>query len=152
MSYDDYAIVKGFYNIVVNGKVVAREKVLSSADPIDQSHECSEDCSCCDTDDSQENFVNQKNKSNDSKVEDTSIEEPLISWREMIEEEREQYGDGPIVSCTLKDDELDMKFDFGRGLIEGKPFTAWSDNRVYFSTVYDGPKWVDIVQRNPCDE
>lgn len=30
-------------------------------------------------------------------------------------------------------------------------FTAWSENFVYFPTVYDGSSDVEYVPRNPCD-
>jgi hypothetical protein len=36
-----------------------------------------------------------------------------FSWRELIDEERERHDDGPIISCTLSDAELDVEFDCG---------------------------------------
>ena len=32
---------------------------------------------------------------------------------------------------------------------EGKPFTIWTANTVYFPVVYDGAEWVGSVSRNP---
>jgi hypothetical protein len=57
-----------------------------------------------------------------------------------------------VVKCTLSEMELDEKFDDGYGGSEGKPFTLWTKNRVYFPIVYDGAEWVESVPRNPCDE
>jgi hypothetical protein len=72
-------------------------------------------------------------------------------WREQIIEAMELRGEtfSDIVSITLTDDELDEKFDSGFGSMEGKPFTAWTNNTVYFPLVYDGAEWVGSVSRNP---
>ena len=52
---------------------------------------------------------------------------------------------------TLTEEELDIEFDNGFGGEEGLPFTAWSENFVYFPVMYDGSEWVGVVPRNPCD-
>ena len=57
-----------------------------------------------------------------------------------------------IISIAPKDLDLDRKFDDGYGGSEGKPFTIWTHNRVYFPVVYDGAEWVDSVPRNPRGE
>lgn len=77
----------------------------------------------------------------------------LSSWRELIQYEREDRGDldGALV-CTLSEPELDVRFDSGYGLPEGKPFTAWTERRVYFPICYDGAESVGSAPRNPCDE
>jgi hypothetical protein len=54
-----------------------------------------------------------------------------------------------VVSCTLTAEELCVKFDSGYGMSEGKPFTIWTANRVYFPAVYDGAEWAESVSRNP---
>lgn len=76
------------------------------------------------------------------------------SWRELIsralEEQREAWSD--VVRCTLTDAEMDVRFDEGYGSAEGKPFTLWTAQRVYFPVVYDGSEWVESVPREPCDE
>jgi hypothetical protein len=51
---------------------------------------------------------------------------------------------------TLTSAELDRAFDTGYGGEEGVPFTAWSDDWVYFPVCYDGAEWVGYVPRNPC--
>lgn len=74
-----------------------------------------------------------------------------VTWRELIEESmssrHETWAD--IESCTLTDDQLDMKFDNGFGGTEGVPFTIWTANRVYFPACYDGSEWVVSVSRHP---
>ena len=52
---------------------------------------------------------------------------------------------------TLTKEELETTFDDDFGGIEGCPFTAWSENWVYFPVQYDGSEWVGSVPRNPCD-
>lgn len=74
------------------------------------------------------------------------------TWRQMIDGEREDKADGPIIACTLTDEELDAEFYASYGTAHGKAFTAWTENRVYFPVVYDGAEWVGSVPRNPCDE
>lgn len=76
----------------------------------------------------------------------------LDSWRELIDEARAQHNDGPIIACTLTDDELDRRFDSGYGGTQGAPFTAWSEHRVYFPTCYDGAEWVSSAPRSPNGE
>ena len=76
-----------------------------------------------------------------------------VTWRELIAKEMSARGDlGPIVACTLSDDEMDAGFDDSWGMSSGRPFTAWTERRVYFPAVYDGREWVASAPRNPCDE
>ncbi|MNU53393.1 hypothetical protein D3C71_424260 [compost metagenome] len=73
------------------------------------------------------------------------------SWRELIGFEMAAHDEGwkDIVSITLTDRDLNRKFDSGYGGEEGKPFTAWTKNRVYFPICYDGSEWCGSVSRNP---
>lgn len=73
----------------------------------------------------------------------------MKNWRELI---NSALGDDKLIACTLSNEELDIKFDSGYGGSEGKPFTAWSETRVYFPIVYNGSEWVESAPRNPCDE
>lgn len=73
----------------------------------------------------------------------------MTTWRKEIKAAAE---DDHIIACTLTDDEMDIEFDSGFGESEGIPFTAWSENYVYFPVVYDGAEWVGRAPRNPCDE
>lgn len=57
-----------------------------------------------------------------------------------------------VVACTLYDEILDVEFEDGFGSPEGKPFTLWTEQRVYFPVEYDGAESVASAPRNPCDE
>ena len=72
----------------------------------------------------------------------------MTTWRKLIAECAE--GD-EIIACTLSEEELDAEFDSGYGVSEGRPFTAWSDQWVYFPSEYDGSEDCNRVPRNPCD-
>jgi hypothetical protein len=78
----------------------------------------------------------------------------VSTWRKEIQEALEENGEGwgDIESITLNEYELDIVFDSGYGGTEGKPFTVWTKNRVYFPAVYDGAEWVAFVSRNPDDK
>ena len=73
----------------------------------------------------------------------------MKNWRELIQETAK---DDIIIHCTLSDEDLNIKFDSGYGLVNGKSFTAWSEKRVYFPVCYDGAEWVESVPRNPSGE
>ena len=75
----------------------------------------------------------------------------LKSWRELITTEllaRSETWDD-VFSCTMTDDELDVKFDAGYGTVSGEPFTLWTHVNVYFPVQYDGAEWVRSVSRLP---
>lgn len=75
----------------------------------------------------------------------------LTNWKQSIQAEMnlqsETFDD--VVECTLTEEELMVEFNGGYGGSEGKPFTLWTTNRVYFPVVYDGAEWVESVSRNP---
>ena len=71
------------------------------------------------------------------------------NWRKMIKDVL-PVGE-TIIACTISDEELDREFDTGYGGSEGDPFTAWSENWVFFPICYDGAEWVGRAPRNPCD-
>ena len=75
----------------------------------------------------------------------------MTNWRELILIAMKEHGEslGDIISNTLTAQEMEVKFDCGYGGLEGQPFTAWTNNRVYFPAVYDGSEWVESVSRNP---
>ena len=73
----------------------------------------------------------------------------MATWRELINEVTD--GD-EIIANTLTDEDMGVEFDDGYGGSEGKDFTAWSKDYVYFPVVYDGLEWVGRVPRNPCDQ
>jgi len=78
----------------------------------------------------------------------------MSTWRSLIREAMESREEdiNDIVSCTLSEKQLDVKFASGYGLSKGKPFTLWTSKRVYFPIVYDGMEWVGSVPRNPSKE
>lgn len=75
----------------------------------------------------------------------------MTTWREQIksalESRNEKFSD--IQDITLTEIELDEEFHGGFGTVYGKPFTAWTENTVYFPICYDGAEWVGSVSRNP---
>ena len=75
----------------------------------------------------------------------------MTNWHNLITEEMEDQKETweDVISCTLDDIELDRSFDNGYGGPEGKPFTLWTKNRVYFPICYDGVEWVGSASRNP---
>lgn len=76
----------------------------------------------------------------------------MTTWRELlIEKCKENNDDFNKLIISIECGGLDAEFDCGYGGSEGSPFTAWSDNFVYFPVVYDGAEWVGSVPRNPCD-
>jgi len=75
----------------------------------------------------------------------------MTTWRIELKDTCAHRGDRfENLIHTLTQAELDTEFDDGYGSPEGVPFTAWSDDWVYFPVVYDGTEWVGTVPRNPC--
>ena len=73
----------------------------------------------------------------------------MTTWRK----EFEGIGvDASTLTITPSDLDLDKEFDCGYGGVEGKPFTAWSDDTVYFPLCYDGAEWIGSAPRNPCEK
>lgn len=72
-------------------------------------------------------------------------------WTTLQEEEYDSNEDSyhNNVECTLPTNELHRLFDTSYGGIEGVGFRAWTDDFVYFPTVYDGSEEVASVSRNP---
>lgn len=76
----------------------------------------------------------------------------MKSWEDLFIFAFKDTGDNfDNLKTTLSTEELKVKFNDGYGTSEGKDFTAWSDNYVYFPVVYDGAEWVGYVARNVCD-
>lgn len=73
------------------------------------------------------------------------------TWRKAIEQrmqENNDMTDGDFV-YTLTEEEMDIEFDNGFGGTKGLPFTAWTDEFVYFPICYDGAEWCGSIARNP---
>lgn len=74
------------------------------------------------------------------------------SWYKMLKQEMEERGDNFFKRvCTLNEKELKVNFHEGYGRENGKPFTAWGENYVYFPICYDGAEWVGYAPRNPTE-
>lgn len=77
----------------------------------------------------------------------------MATWKLLIEIEMNANKDeGQLIACTLSEQELNYEFCNGWGCSNGKSFTAWTNDRVYFPVVYDGAEWVGSAPRNPCNE
>jgi len=75
----------------------------------------------------------------------------LTTWRTELEiafKDRNESFDS-VVACTLSEEDLDEEFDDSYGAEEGKPFTLWTREFVYFPCCYDGAEWVGSVSRHP---
>ena len=76
----------------------------------------------------------------------------ITTWRKLLkialQQVKESFKD--IIEITLTDEELDAEFNDGFGGEEGRSFTAWTQERVYFPACYDGSEWAASVPRNPC--
>jgi hypothetical protein len=77
--------------------------------------------------------------------------EHLTNWRTLLTSHMTLHGEtlADIVSNTMTDEDMDIRFDNGFGGTEGAWFTVWTDKRVYFPTCYDGSEWVESVSRHP---
>lgn len=77
----------------------------------------------------------------------------MTTWKQQLDRaQKEAKDEAPIIACTLDEAGLAREFCDGFGGTEGKPFTAWTENRVYFPVQYDGAEWVESVPRDPCSE
>lgn len=75
------------------------------------------------------------------------------NWKTMIQQLTIETNDDYCnLKCTLTPDELDAYFTTNGPEIAGAPFTAWSEDYVYFPACHDGHEWVECVPRNPCDK
>ena len=75
----------------------------------------------------------------------------MDTWRKLLEAAMFYHHEtlADLVAITLTDEELNKEFDGGYGSPEGKPFTAWTANTVYFPIQYDGAESVGSVARHP---
>jgi hypothetical protein len=77
--------------------------------------------------------------------------EKVTTWGNLIGSVLKENGEtwDDIVSITLSERDLKTRFDNGYGAEQGKPFTAWTKNHVYFPICYDGAEWCGSAPRNP---
>lgn len=77
----------------------------------------------------------------------------MSTWRQLLTHELKQNFEtfDDLIKIAIPPGHLDLEFDSSYGAPEGCPFTAWSENFVYFPIQYDGAEWVGSAPRNPCD-
>lgn len=78
----------------------------------------------------------------------------IITWRKAVTAAMRIHGEtwADVIGEAPPEGGWDVKFDDSYGGTEGKPFTVWTQDRVYFPCCYDGAEWADSVLRNPCLE
>ena len=74
------------------------------------------------------------------------------SWKKLFIKQFQETGDTfDTLTTTLSEEQMNDTFNPGYGGTNGAPFTAWSEQWVYFPICYDGAEWIGKVRRNPCD-
>jgi len=76
------------------------------------------------------------------------------TWYKLIKDEMKSNNEDDnvrYISTFSNHAELIEEFDDGFGGTEGKPFTLWTENFVYFPLCYDGAEWCGSIARNPND-
>lgn len=75
----------------------------------------------------------------------------MTTWTEEISKEMKVRGEWwTDVESAVGVDHFNVSFNDGPGTINGKAFTVWTKNRVYFPTVdQDGAEGCESVSRNP---
>jgi hypothetical protein len=77
----------------------------------------------------------------------------MANWYDKLKEKFSETGDDfEKMETTLTKEELKREFYDWYAGINGKPFTAWGENYVYFPVKYNDAEWVGCAPRNPCDE
>ena len=79
------------------------------------------------------------------------MDDGLTSWRELFISRMAFNGEtlADVISNTMSEQEMDVRFYSSFGGVEGIPFTVWTTNNVYFPACCDGSEWVGSVSRNP---
>lgn len=81
------------------------------------------------------------------------MSEKITSWYKLLSKAMEYNGENihdADFFCTLTPEELRKEFDMDYGAPEGRPFTAWGKNWVYFPLCEDGKEWVGSAPRYHC--
>lgn len=75
----------------------------------------------------------------------------MATWKKFLEEAMSDRNEtlADLIATTLTEADMAAEFDAGYGGEEGVPFTAWTENTVYFPCCYDGSEWVGSVSRHP---
>lgn len=74
----------------------------------------------------------------------------MTTWRKMFEA---TYPDLDLSKLVFnpRDIDLDREFNDGYGCIEGQPFYAYSDTKIYYCWEYDGSEGIGNIPRHPDD-
>ena len=75
----------------------------------------------------------------------------MNNWKTMLDGALKKNGESwdDVEANTLTEEEMAENFDAGYGGTEGRPFTVWTNNSVFFPICYDGKEWVGRVSRHP---
>lgn len=75
----------------------------------------------------------------------------MATWKILLQDTMKDNGEtlSDLVANTLTNEQMLEEFSVDYGSTAGTPFTAWSENYVYFPICYDGSEWVGSVARNP---
>lgn len=78
----------------------------------------------------------------------------ITTWRKSITAAMKRHGEtwADVIGQAPPEGGWDVEFYDGYGIPEGKPFTVWTQDRVYFPVSYDGEESAGSVARNPCSE
>lgn len=78
----------------------------------------------------------------------------IITWRQAVTAAMKRHGEtwADVIGQAPPEGGWDVEFYDGYGIPEGKPFTVWTQDRVYFPVSYDGEESAGSVARNPCSE
>lgn len=68
-----------------------------------------------------------------------------MTWRKLL---NVTATSEPIISCTLKEEEMDMEFEPG-GRVAAFAFQAWTETRVLFPIRGNDSVWVGYAYRHP---
>lgn len=79
------------------------------------------------------------------------MNDETTTWRKRILQAKEKAKDTTNLLSVVGDVDSEFTEEFDNNGFE-KPFTAWSEARVYFPICYDGSQWVGSVSRHPDDK
>lgn len=78
----------------------------------------------------------------------------MVTWRKAITEMMDSDDSWDNVEKAIiegDDSAFDEEFYDGYGGENGKPFTVWTKDYIYFPVCYDGAEWCGRISRHPCD-
>jgi hypothetical protein len=95
---------------------------------------------------------NRGRKPKKDKKGDIFMDIRMETWRMLLDYARQKNQDTSEMVIYPPDLDLDREFNVDAPYTQGEPFTAWSEDWVYFPVEYqEGYEGVSSVPRNPCD-